>query len=101
MTEHTHIEPGQVDLADSQAEASFYQGQLFIRQDAPEMPDSETIVLQPRSAMKLLEALYKRRYALYMATTLSLGSDDMPAWIASGRPGNVVIDAADDQAERE
>lgn len=94
MSEETRIEDGYAELP-REAEARIYQGMLYIRQDAPAMENDETICLDAKGAMQLLDLLYKRRYALYQATTLSLGADDMPAWIASGRPGNVVIDAAD------
>ena len=88
MQESTRIEDGYVDLG-GQQEATFYQGQLYIRQDAPAMHNEETIELDARAAMALLNALYERRYSLYMCTTLSLGGSDVPEWIASGREGNV------------
>lgn len=89
MKEETRIKDGYVELG-GQEEASFSNGQLFIRQDAPAMANAETIELDAHAQMALLEALYERRYALYRATTLSLGGDDMPDWIKSGQPTRVV-----------
>ncbi len=88
--EHTHIKDGFVDLG-GQQEATFHQGVLYIRQDMPAMENEETIQLDAHAQMALLKALYERRYSLYMGTTLSLGGNDVPDWIASGRAGNVTV----------
>jgi hypothetical protein len=89
--EFTQIKDGFVDLEGGQEEATFRQGILYIRQDAPAMYNDETIQLDARAQMALLKALYERRYALYMGTTLSLGGNDVPDWIASGKAGNVTV----------
>jgi hypothetical protein len=88
-TEHTRIQDGYVELG-GQEEATFHVGVLYIRQDAPAMDNEETIQLSPEAQFKLLEALYQRRYALYMGTHLTFG-DDVPGWIASGKAGNVTV----------
>lgn len=101
-TEYTRIEDGFVDLG-GQQEATFRQGVLYIRQDMPAIYNQETIELDTHAQMALLKALYERRYVLYRATTLSLGGDDVPDWIASGKSGSVtrIVDATNelDQAE--
>lgn len=96
--EFTYISDGYVELAD-QAEARFQQGMLYIRQDAPFMEGPERLRLSPEAQWKLLEALYQRRYALYMGTHLCLG-DSVPDWIASGRSGNVTIITDADQEKQ-
>ncbi len=88
--EYTHIKDGYVDLG-GQQEATFHQGVLYIRQDMPAMENEETIQLDAHAQMALLKALYERRYSLYMGTTLSLGGNDVPDWIASGKAGNVTV----------
>lgn len=89
--EFTRIRDGFVDLNGGLEEARFRQGILYIRQDMPAMYNEETIQLDAHAQMALLKALYERRYALYMGTTLSLGGNDVPDWIASGKAGNVTV----------
>jgi len=97
MEESTRIKDGFVELSGGQQEATFRQGMLYIRQDAPAMKNRETVQLDPEAQWKLFEALYQRRYALYMATHLLLG-DTVPDWIASGKAGNVTV-VVDDKPE--
>ncbi len=101
MQESTRLEDDWFEL--EHLEGSSRQGEVYLHQDAPEMAGVETLRLSPRAQYDLLEWLYKRRYPLYMATHLTLGGLDTPAWIASGKPGNVarIVDATDEQDQDE
>ncbi len=100
--EMTRLQDERLDL-DGDINASSIMGILSLLQD-PDHLDEESgaVKLSPKAQFELLEWLYQRRYPLYRATHLALGDDEMPAWIKSGRAGNVtvVVDAQDAQEPR-
>jgi hypothetical protein len=93
MEETTRLENDHFEL-EGEIWASSVMGALHLLQGEPFLDETGALKLSPRAQYDLLKWLYERRYPLYMATTLSLG-DNAPAWIASGKPGNVttVVDA--------
>ena len=100
--EMTRLQDERLDL-DGDISASSIMGILYVLQDSTHLDEeSGAIKLSPRAQFELLEWLYQRRYPLYRATHLTLGDDEMPAWIKSGRAGNVtvVVDAEDAQGPR-
>jgi hypothetical protein len=86
MIEETKLEDGSPDIDGTDAAAQ--AGILYLNQD-----EYGGVELSPRAQYDLLEFLYQRRYALYQATHLALGVDDVPVWIQSGYSATRIIDA--------
>ena len=86
MIEETRLEDAYPDI--ERTDAASHQGVLYLNQD-----EHGGVKLSPRAQYELLKFLYERRYALYRATHLVLGADEMPAWIRSGASATRIIDA--------
>ena len=87
MIEETRLEDAYIEL-EGGIEGASRMGVLRLNQD-----EYGSVKLSPRAQYDLLEFLYQRRYALYRATHLVLGADDMPVWIQSGASATRIIDA--------
>lgn len=83
MIEETRLNDDYPDIEG--VNAASHMGVLHLHQD-----EVGEVALQPRTQWDLLEFLYARRYELYRATHLTLGIDDMPAWVKSARPTRVI-----------
>ena len=86
MIEETRLEDAYPDIEGT--DAASHLGVLSLNQD-----EHGGVKLSPRAQYELLKFLYERRYALYRATHLVLGADEMPAWIRSGASATRIIDA--------
>jgi hypothetical protein len=86
MIEETRLEDAYPNIEGT--DAASHLGILYLNQD-----EHGGVELSPRAQYDLLEFLYQRRYALYRATHLVLGADNMPAWIESGASATRIIDA--------
>lgn len=86
MIEETRLEDAYPDIDGTHAAS--HLGILYLNQD-----EHGGVKLSPHAQYDLLEFLYKRRYALYHATHLSLGGHDAPDWIQSGYSATRIIDA--------
>jgi len=93
MMEKTTLEDAYIEL---EGIGGFSQmGQLVLSQD-----EKGRIELSPRAQYELLEFLYKRRNALYRATHLRFGAEDVPEWIRSGYAATRIVDAPSLEPER-
>jgi len=87
MIEETRLEDAYLDR--EKTDATAHMGILYLNQD-----ENGSVELSPRAQYDLLEFLYERRYALYKATHLTFGTDNMPAWIQNGYSATRIVDEA-------
>jgi hypothetical protein len=87
MIEETKLEDAYLEL-EGGIEGASRMGILQLNQD-----EYGSVKLSPRAQYDLLEFLHQRRYALYRATHLTLGTDTAPDWIRSGYSATRIIDA--------